>query len=324
MILSSSEQKIPLFASTNVNHAISKMDFIRSFISSKALQIFAATESWFSDVIPDILVNVNNNFVFRDDRDDGRVGGGVAVWTNFSLNPVRFYPDGPSYGTNSVWLTLPRLNMIFVCIYIPPSSSIKYPSEVVSFISNNLDSFLTSHPDSDIILTGDFNRLDVSYVLHAFDLIDLIKSPTRGDAILDHVFVSSPLENLCNVDVGPPISSSDHKTILCTPNKHSSTQSKTMRTVCDLRESNIQAFISTLEYIDFTLLYDSNLTIDEKCFIFNDAVKFCFDQTIPMTTVAMSPNDKPYVSPLIKVLINERWRAMHIVVVIIQSTNTSA
>ena len=70
---------LPCFASTNVNRAFSKLDHIHSLIPCKFLQVFAITESWVTSEIDDSLVSIENFIVHRDDRDDGRVGGGVAV-----------------------------------------------------------------------------------------------------------------------------------------------------------------------------------------------------------------------------------------------------
>jgi len=288
---------------------MSKMDFLRILFSSHSLQILAITESWLREEVPDPLVDINNCILFRDDRSDGRVGGGVAVWANNSLQPTRVVIQGESYGTNSVWLIFHSLKLCFVCIYIPPSSVIQSSSDVLSFITLNLDNILSDFPDYDVIITGDFNRLNVSYLLSAFDLQNVVCVPTRGDAILDLVLLSSSLQNQYETTVGPPVSTSDHKTVLCFPNNEIIPSDDKVFSVYDLRDSNVDAFISLLSTIGFQGVYDPNISTEEKCTIFVETMKYCFSKKIPVSKVTLSSRDKPYVSPLIKSLINQRWSA---------------
>ena len=51
------------------------------------------------------------------------------------------------------------------------------------------------------------------------------------------------------------------------------------------------------------------LSLNEKCGILNEAVHCSFLQCIPCHFVTMSSKDKPYVTPMIKHLINLRWDA---------------
>ena len=52
-----------------------------------------------------------------------------------------------------------------------------------------------------------------------------------------------------------------------------------------------------------------SLSIDEKCATLSEQIHQTFLATIPSSTVIMSPRDKPFITPLIKSLINKRWSA---------------
>ena len=51
------------------------------------------------------------------------------------------------------------------------------------------------------------------------------------------------------------------------------------------------------------------LTVDEKSMFFTNIIHSCFSRTTPSKTVIMTSKDKPYITPLIKSLINSRWEA---------------
>ena len=309
MILPSKSRVLPRFLLTNVNRVLSKMDFLRVLFSTQALQILAITESWLNEDVSDHYVNIDDCVIFRDDRNDGRVGGGVAIWTNWNLHATRFDVLSPAYGTNSVWLLFHQLHLCFVCIYIPPSVVIHSSNEVISFISENLDRVMMKYPNYEIIMTGDFNRMNVSYLLNAFDLNNTVQCPTRGDAVLDLVLISSSISDQYSTTVGPPVSTSDHNTVLSIPLMKMETDNVKKLKLYDLRDSNVEAFINLMTQMSFKTVYADSLSLDEKCNIFMGIIDHSFTHTIPVSIISMSSKDKPYISPLVKTLINQRWDA---------------
>ena len=109
---------MPVIFSANINRAFAKLDEIRATISSKDVHVFAATESWFTSSHSDHIVSINNFTVYRDDRSDGRVGGGVAVWVKNFLQPSSFTMQGLNHGTNAVCLLFHALKLCLLCIYL--------------------------------------------------------------------------------------------------------------------------------------------------------------------------------------------------------------
>ena len=80
---------------------------------------------------------------------------------------------------------------------------------------DNLISSLTTiegrYPSCGILLSGDFNRLNISRLQTQFKLKQLVRVPTRGNQTLDLILTNMP--HVCNKDLVqtfPPLGLSDH------------------------------------------------------------------------------------------------------------------
>lgn len=89
-------------------------------------------------------------------------------------------------------------------------------AEFIKCISDGIEAVLCERPSSGIIITGDFNKLNLEPLCRQFGLRKLVKLPTRGNATLDqfltnmsHLF--EPVEHL------PPLGRSDHQCLLLKP-----------------------------------------------------------------------------------------------------------
>ena len=135
------------------------------------------------------------------------------------LTPLNHLSD-PNFET--LWLLLkpqrlPRgLNSIILgVIYHPPGNN---DTDLQAHVTENLDSILSSHPNSGIILTGDFNEFRHRRLCCSFNLKQIVNHATRGDNILDKVFTNiSKYYDIPNVVA--PLSSSDHNSIVLTPSE---------------------------------------------------------------------------------------------------------
>ena len=54
--------------------------------------IIGVTESWANENIEDAEIGIDGYDLFRDDRPAGHKGGGVVLYVNCTLNPMRFNP----------------------------------------------------------------------------------------------------------------------------------------------------------------------------------------------------------------------------------------
>ena len=50
-----------------------------------------------------------------------------------------------------------------------------------------------------------------------------------------------------------------------------------------------------------------NIDLDDKVSFLSEITMTCFLCTIPSSSVIVTPKDKPYITPYLKLLINKRW-----------------
>ena len=63
---------------------------------------------------------------------------------------------------------------------------------MLDYLSTTLTTIEGQYPGCGILLSGDFNRLNVSRLRTQFKLKQLVCKPTRGDQILDLVLTNFP------------------------------------------------------------------------------------------------------------------------------------
>lgn len=185
------------------------------------------------------------------------------------------------------------------------------PATVKNVISVSLitcaDSLLNSYPEFSLIVCGDFNTFNCDSFSLALDLINIVDKPTRGNNTLDKIYISRRIiSSYENCNILPPIGKSDHDCVYIKESLEQPSQSS-VHIVKDLRQSNIEIFVERLANVDFTFMYRL-VNIEDKLNIFYEILNSCLD-VIPHTTVQMSPSDKPWMTPVLKSLINKRWNA---------------
>lgn len=304
---------IPSIFVANARSLLFKVDDLAVTCASLAPDVVTITETWLHDKIPEGLISIPKYHTQRADRID-RTGGGVCVYIDNMLSVDRLsIQDHPDY-FESVWLFLPDSLILLICAYIPPKVSTSHSNDVISFFTDTIDDFLNRGFGRFVIFTGDFNQLNVDKLCSENDIMALNNLPTRGLNTLDNVLVSDELVPFYSCSVNAPLSSSDHSTIFCTARNdqlcQTSRQPKGRHVeIFDLRSSNVQSFLRTVAGVNWRELYDMSYDIDTKCALFYKVINLCIEQSIPKVSVEMSKNGKPWITPLVKTLIDKRWSA---------------
>jgi len=261
------------------------------------------TETWLHDQIPDSLIHIDGFSSLRLDRKHKKGGGLCIFYRSFlSISPVVL----KNTSTSCELLSFENNNLIFCLIYLPPS----VPSTEVNFFFESLiesiDNYTSKTPYKKICVLGDLNRFDLKYLKGSLHLKNIVLDNTRQNSILDYCLLSNDISHLFYTTVIEPIGNSDHNTILCHKKPHEK-NIVSEKVFFDLRASNIAAFRQAVSKISWDYFY-SETNVNVKCNYLSESLLNC-TAVIPKFSVKMSSADKQWVTPLLKHLINCRWKA---------------
>jgi hypothetical protein len=278
-------------------------------VAKQDIDIFACSESWLTDKHDDNVISIMGYRVFRQDRKH-KNGGGVAVWIKDSIQTILHpCPQLPQFECLSLHMV--SFGFVLFVLYVPPDTATSEPSLVNRFVIEHVDKILDESPELDVILCGDLNRLNVSSLKNSLNLIDLHGKPTYGEAQLDYILISECLAEKYSITDAPPvdISKIPHLSLVATPIIQYKDCHNITRTVYDFRSSHIDHFVNEVGKIDWRFLDDTQLSLDQKCYRFHEILEDVFKNCIPHAKVTFTKRDKPWITPVIKDIINKRWSA---------------
>lgn len=280
-------------------------------VSSMKVDIVIVTESWLTDDVSDDLLSVNNMDIFRCDRKFRR-GGGVCIWVNpcFLPRPVSTSPSPSSIEIIAVRISCKSFTAVCCGIYVPPGLHRAEHNVIVEYIISEFDNFLIKYPNDKLLVTGDFNDFSTDFLADNFNLMNRVDEATRKDAILDLIWMNEDLRDFYphSANVGPPLGSSDHNCIFLRPayRSESDVDSRSLL-VWDFRDSNISAFLTRLASTNFEVIKQES-SVDDMCSKFYELLWKCL-VAIPCEVVTFTSRDKEWMTPILKSLINKRWKA---------------
>ena len=177
-----------------------------------------------------------------------------------------------------------------------------------AYLFDCLDKALSNHPNSGIIVLGDFNQFKPGNLCSSFKLKNLVTKATRGKSILGQAYSTlSPYYG--KADILPPLGLSDHSSVLLKPVGVSASFAPTTRiNKRDCRLANRRALFSSLSPINWTPLYHLH-SCEEQFANFQSTIENEMDIHLPLRQVKLHPTDKPWFTPEIKEAIANRQRA---------------
>ena len=288
------------------------MDEISTTLKSKDIGIFVASETWFRDIHTESVSEINGYSCFRDDRLH-RVGGGVAIWAKHELRPRRILIGRPSF-IECVAVAMQNHILVIGC-YFPPQVAVAKKEEITTFLIELIDEFLTCNTNFNVILCGDLNRYEISDICNHCNLSSVYTGSTYGQTQLDYILMSENIASYYSASVNAPFDNSTlpHLPIFACQDENASEKRPTLKkNVYDLRESFVNDFLDVLSLIDWSFLYHEGDSLNLKCELFNYCIFNAFTDTIPCKVVEVVDNNKPWITPFVKSLINDRWFAYRV------------
>ena len=302
--------RFPKIWFSNARSMVNKLDEVSASISTELYDVAVITETWLNSRVTDELIRIPGYVSCRRDRPNNQRGGGLCTYFNSQLNFTEL-TDLSEPEIESQWFLirmerLPRgINSILLgTVYHPPQSD---DHVLRMHIFKCLDSLLATYPNSAILVLGDFNQFKPGNLCNSFRLKKLVTKPTRESNILDQAF--STLSPYYDAIILPPIGQSDHSSILLQPIlTHAPSLPTTRLQKRDYRALNKQNLNSRPNTVNWTPLMQLN-SCEEQLESFQSVVHVALNSCIPMRTVKHHPNDKPWITPVIKESIKKRQQA---------------
>lgn len=313
---------LPSILLANVQSIDNKLDDIRARIrfqrDVRNCNVLCFTETWLTPEVPDHAVRPAETFsVFRMDRtvDSGKSrGGGVCFLTNNSWCDPRNVvvlsrscsPDLEHLAILCRPFYLPRefSAVIIVAVYIPPQAD---TDTALTTLQDSISRHSTKHPDAALIVAGDFNKANLKKVLPHF--YQHVTCPTRGDRTLDHCY--TPFKEGYKATPLPAFGKADHDAIFLLPKYKQRLHreppvSREVRRWSGQSEATLQDALSD---VDWDMFRESSCDVDEFTEVVTCFLGKLLEDTIPMVTVKVFPNQKPWVDKTIRAALNARTAA---------------
>ena len=309
---------VPNIMLSNTMSLVPKLIEIQELLLRLNVEIACIVETWRKNHIDDTVVNIEGYNVIRKDRTSHEHGG-VCIYLKDNIKYETIGDLQCCEHHEIIWikLNLKRIPRGFSCIILAvvyyPGRTSPAESDATNIINHLFDSLMTAEsifPNCGIIITGDFNRLNLNQLKNHFKLKQLVKFHTRGTAILDLILTNMD-KHFSTPECFPPLGLSDHNTVflkpaLRIPNQHTR---KTV-TIRDMRESNRARLGRYFACVDWSCLYSQN-TCENKSKVFNDLFTIGLENILPEKSIKIYPTDTPWMSVKLKNLIHQRQIAFH-------------
>ncbi|MEL7309743.1 MAG: endonuclease/exonuclease/phosphatase family protein, partial [Pseudomonadota bacterium] len=217
----------PYLILTNIQSLSPKLDDLSAAIALHNPDIFAISETWLTEYIDDVTINIPYYSLLRHDRNDGRRGGGVCAYLHYNLRyEVLSNQDSPSF-IDCLTFRILSTDTLVIVLYVPPNLDASQCNQVVGFLID----FCDSSSSSNFMIIGDLNHLRTNDIELSLSVVQVVNNPTRGNAVLDKILLSKNLlpfycDKCCTSDytctpsvakVEEPIGNSDHCTVFLKP-----------------------------------------------------------------------------------------------------------
>jgi hypothetical protein len=296
---------------------LNKLEELKLQLTTHSGSIFAVCETWLDDSVPDSLIHIDGFTVYRKDRD--LHGGGVAVYIADFYDCMPLSDNEVPYlaATKSEVLSIfiRPINILFTVIYHPfwgPPSMLEHLSAVNCI--TDIHNYASIHlPLSECgrpfhIVCGDFNdlRFLIPELCDSLSLTSIVDFPTRANSTLDHFLITDSSKFQLPVPLAP-LGRSDHCVILLQPHRSIKpiTIKKTSRKITPRTLAMFQDKMESTKWVEVVQVED----VDEAASSFLLTLKSIFDSCFPEVAYRLRPDDKPWITPRIKMIINQRDRA---------------
>jgi hypothetical protein len=235
-------------------------------------------------------------------------GVGIYVRNDITCKILTPHPDGHSDFTEILWFECccGDVDYYIAGCYHPPH--VRYPDSVLkSELTRDLEMLICNSKLAVNVVAGDFNSFDSDFLEYDFGLVQLVKTPTRGNNILDKFFTSHL--DVSQVEMFSSLIMTKHQVVYVkqsvTLNFPANSCSCKKFSAYHLRPHHL----NVLRYYIGINDWRSMLSCEELQSAYDEfltTVKYYIQICIPVKTVCLGKRDPEFVTPFIKVLLNKR------------------
>ena len=265
----------------------------------------------------DSVVDIPGYSIIRKDRSSEEHGG-VCLYIKDGcfkykqLNDISCCADHEVLWVQLTPSRLPRgFSSIVAAVVYHPHWTLPGNNSMRDHLFQSLALVESKYPNSALIVAGDFNRLDITSIKKHFRLKQIVKKPTRKNAILDlvltnlHQFYDDP----CTF---PPFGLSDHHTVTVALRIRDKSQSASKFVLKrDKRASRKAELGRYLDAIDWLTLFSSAESCEDLLDVFMNFIRTGLDLIMPVKRVCINTTDAPWMTQHLKSLIRKRQKAFH-------------
>ena len=260
---------------TNAQSIVNKLEEADIVFEQQQVDIGIITESWFSSKIPENYVNIPGYNLYSKPRGQ-KGGGGVAAYVHEDVPAIVMDKITVPPELECMWLKVRpkklhrKISAIAICpVYITTKSP--YQNLLAENLLDTVDCLRAKYPDIGVMITGDFNRINLNHLCRGNDLYQIIDFPTRANATLDLIITSGKLKDHYRKPFPlSPFGKSDHVCVIWKSNLHRNSGKNTIKaeTTRPLSESGINSFGTWIQSLDRHEVLESNATQDKaECFL---------------------------------------------------------
>ena len=279
------------------------------------------TETWLNDLTLDLHVTLDGFKLVRADRgakESGKKkGGGLAMYVNnrwcnphhISIKEHCCTPDIEILAVSIRPFYLPRefSHVIAITCTSPRRPMLPLLGSFYSILYHSC-----RHPTPKrSLISGDFNHAPLSSTLPTFT--QYVNCNTRDNKTLD-LFYANIKDAYKSIPL-PPLGRSDHNLVHLTPGYIPlvNRQPPTKKYIRKWSDEASMALKDCFDSTDWEVLYSPHREdVDSMTTCVTDDINFCVDNTVPVKRVRCFPNNKPWVTPDLKNLLNLKKRLLHL------------
>ncbi len=174
-------------------------------------------------------------------------------------------------------------------VYIPPQVHV---SSALQKLADLITDTEQQHPDSVLIILGDFNNAVCILAVHGRDL--LVTCPTRDSNILDHCYTA--IKDAYHSVPRAALGLSDHCLVHLIPTYRQKLKSAkpVLRTVKRWTNEAEEDLKACFDLTDWSVFEAAANDLDELTETLTSYISFCEDMCIPTRTHLTYNNDKPW------------------------------